>query len=222
MPSVASAAAVITGFSRVPPFARGLVRDMRVRWACEEIGRPYRMELIDAFAPRSAEYRARQPFGQVPAFTDGNVDLFESGAILLYLGEQDESLLPHAGETRWKAISWLFAALNSVEPMLMQIVNLDVFNAGKDWAAAARPNVVELATARLKSLSDALGGREWLAGPFTIADIAMVTVLRNLNHTDILAGFPNVAGYKARGEARPAFRSALDAQLVELDRGDSA
>ena len=213
MPLDSSAKTVVTGFSNVPDFAQGMVRDMRVRWACEEIGRPYRTELFDAFAPRPEGYRHWQPFGQVPAFDDGNVRLFESGAILLYLGEQDERLLPRDEQECWQATAWLIAALNSVEPMLMQIVALDIFHASEDWTKAARPSAVELAEMRLRSVSEALDDKEWLIGRFTVADIMMVTVLRNVKHTDIIAGFPNLAGYQERGEARPAFRQALADQL---------
>lgn len=214
MPLDQNADTVVTGFSNVPDFAKGKVRDLRVRWALEEIGRPYRADLLDAFQPRSDEYRAWQPFGQVPAFDDSAVRLFETGAILLYLGEQDERLLPRETGARWQATAWLISALNSIEPMLMQIVLLDIFNAGQDWAAAARPSAVALAQARLASLSDALGSRQWLADRFTVADIMMVTVLRNVDHTDILAAFPNLTAYKARGEVRPAFERALTDQIA--------
>jgi glutathione S-transferase len=214
MPLRTDAPTVITGFSKVPEFAHGMVRDMRIRWAMEEIDRPYRTELLDAFQPRPDGYRQWQPFGQVPAFDDGVVRLFESDAILLYLGEQDQRLLPREPEPRWAATAWLISALNSLEPMLMQIVNLDVFNAGKEWAAEARPSAVSLAEMRLKSVSDALGAQAWLTGRFTVADIMMVTVLRNVKHTDMVAGFPNLADYQARGEARPAFRQALADQLA--------
>lgn len=214
MPVDQSATTVVTAFDNVPGFARGLVRDLRVRWALEEIGRPYRPQFLDAFAPRPDEYREWQPFGQVPAFAEGDMRLFESGAILLYLGEQDERLLPRDPAGRWAATSWLIAALNSVEPMLMQIVNLDVFQAGKAWTKEARPSAVELARARLKSTENALGGNDWLAGGFSVADIMMVTVLRNINHTDILAEFPSLSAYKARGEDRPAFRRALAEQMA--------
>ena len=214
MPTDQTATTVVTGFDNVPGFARGMVRDLRIRWALEEIGRPYRPQLMDGFAPRPDGYREWQPYGQVPAFDDGQVRLFESGAILLYLGEQDERLLPRDPAGRWQATSWLIAALNSVEPMLMQIVNLDVFQAGKSWTKEARPSALELARARLKSTENALGGKDWLAGRFSIADIMMVTVLRNLDHTDILAEFPGLSAYKARGEARPAFQQALADQLA--------
>jgi glutathione S-transferase len=214
MPVDQTATTLVTAFDNVPGFARGKVRDLRVRWALEEIGRAYCPHPMNAFAPRPEGYRDWQPFGQVPAFADSDVRLFESGAILLYLGEQDERLLPRETAGRWAATSWLIAALNSVEPMLMQIANLDIFQAGKSWAKEARPSAVEMAQARLRSTENALGDKEWLAGSFSVADIMMVTVLRNLDHTDILAEFPALSAYKARGEARPAFQRALEDQLA--------
>lgn len=213
MPLCDDAATVISGFSNVPPQVRGHVRDLRIRWALEEIGRDYRLDLIDAMAPRSGEYRQWQPFGQVPAFDDGEIRMFESGAILLYLGEQDPHLLPTAPQARWQAITWLFAAGNSVEPALAHLNGLDLFFAQEPWAEQARPGAVKQARRKLASLQKALGERTWLAGPFSIADVLMVTVLRLLDHTDILAEFPALAAYKARGEARPAFARALAEQL---------
>jgi len=207
---------VITAFEWVPDFARGLVRDLRVRWALEEIGRPYETELLNARAPRPEEYLARQPFDQVPAFTDGDLQLFETGAILLYLGEQDERLLPAQGQARWDAIAWLFAALNSVEPVLSRIVAYDIFNKDKDWTVPAREAALSLCRQKLKRVNDALAGKEWLAGQFSVADIAMVTVLNNLRHTDLVAECPSLAAYKARGEARSAYKRALDAQLADF------
>jgi len=214
MPLDPSSDTVVTGLDNVPDFAQGVVRDMRIRWALEEIGRPYRAELFNAMEPRPGAYLDWQPFGQVPAFADGKVRLFESGAILLYLGEQDERLLPRDPAARWKAITWLIAALNSVEPMLMQIVSLDIFQAGQPWAKDARPSAVEFARQRLSRVAEALGDGEWLAGDFSIADIMMVTVFRNLRHTDIIAGFPTLAAYQARGEQRPAFKRALVDQMA--------
>ena len=204
----------ISAFKWVPDFAQGMVRDMRIRWALEEIGQPYEAVLYDATQPRDADYRQWQPFGQVPAFDDGNVRLFESGAILLYLGEQDERLIPRSSQAKWETTTWLIAALNSVEPMLMTIVMYDIFHRDKDWATAARPAALELAEARLKSLSDALAGKDWLTGQFSIADIMMVTVLRNIKHTDIINGFPKLAAYQKRGEERPAFKRAMEAQMA--------
>ena len=216
MPPDPNATTVVAAMRNVPGFAHGLVRDLRVRWALEEIGRPYRTQLYEGMQPRPTEYREWQPFGQIPAYADGTVRLFETGAILLYLGEQDERLLPRDAQAKWNATAWLIAALNSVEPMIMQIVSLDVFNADKDWAKQARPAAVEFAETRLEGVADALGDKDWLAGPFTVADIMMVTVLRNLRHTKIVASFPALAAYQARGEARPAFRLALADQAADL------
>lgn len=213
MPQCDSASTVLTAYADVPAPVRGQVRDLRIRWALQEIDRDYRVDLLDVFKPRPDSYKAWQPFGQVPAFDDGQQQLFESGAILLYLGEQDARLLPVDPATRWQAITWLFAALNSVEPFVAQIAMLDLFQAGKPWAAEARPSAVKLLTARLVDLQTALGERDWLAGSFSIADILMVTVLRILDHTPILQDYPALAAYKARGENRPAFRRAHAEQL---------
>ena len=213
---------VVTAFSWVPEFARGLVRDLRVRWALEEIGRPYDTDLLNARSPRPDEYLARQPFDQVPAFRDGELDIFETGAILLYLGEQDDRLLPAGGQPRWTAISWLFSALNSVEPVIQRIVSYDVFHKDKTWAPDARAASLGLCQQKLKRVADALAGKDWLAGRFSIADIAMVTVLNNLRHTDLVAEYPALAAYKARGEARPAYKRALDAQMADFKEDEPA
>jgi len=207
---------VVTAFDWVPEFARGLVRDLRVRWAFEEIGAPYASELLSARAPRPDDYVARQPFEQVPAFRDGALKMFETGAILLYLGEKDARLLPADPQARWTAISWLFAALNSVEPVIGRIVAYDVFNADKDWAPPAREAALGLCKQKLKRVADALAGRDWLAGEFSIADIMMVTVLNGLRHTDLVAEFPALAAYKARAEDRPAYKRALAAQFADF------
>jgi glutathione S-transferase len=207
---------VVTAFDWVPDFARGLVRDLRVRWALEEIGRPYDTELLNARAPRPEEYLARQPFDQVPAFRDGDLNLFETGAILLYLGERDERLLPPHGQARWDAIAWLFSAFNSVEPFVMRITHYDLFHKDKPWMPEAREAQLPLCRKKLERVADALAGKDWLVGPFSIADIAMVTVLNNLRHTELVAEFPALAAYKARGEARPAYKRALDAQYADF------
>lgn len=216
MPMDSKADAVVSALRDVPRFAHGNVRDIRVRWALEEIARPYRTELYGGMQPRPDEYREWQPFGQVPAFRDKDVQLFETGAILLYLGQNEERLLPRDERARWQATSWLIAALNSVEPMLMQIVNLDIFNADKDWAKAARLAAVDFAEQRLKSTAEALGDREWIAGGFSVADIMLVTVLRSIRHTEMAAKFPNLASYQQRGETRPAFQRALADQTRDL------
>lgn len=204
----------ITAFNWVPDFAKGQVRDHRIRWALEEIGRDYKVELLDATKPRPDHYKEWQPFGQVPAFDDGEVRLFETGAILLYLGEQDQRLLPTEQRRRFDTTAWLFAALSSIEPFLIQVILYDIFHADKDWAEAARPAAVELVEQRLADLSRALGERDWLSGDFTVADIAMVTVLRILDHTDILSAYPKLVAYRKRGMDRPAFQRAIDAQIA--------
>jgi glutathione S-transferase len=208
---------VVTAFNWVPDFAKGLVRDLRVRWAFEEIGRPYQTELFGAGAPRPEDYLQWQPFDQVPAFADGDLKFFETGAILLYLGEQDERLLPPDGQARWTAISWLFAALNSVEPMVVRITSYDLFFKDKPWAPGAREAALGWCTQKLKRVNDALGDNEWLAGPFSVADIAMVTVLNNLRHTELVAEHPTLAAYHKRGTERPAYQRALAAQLADFE-----
>jgi len=207
---------VVTAFDWVPEFARGLVRDLRIRWALEEIGREYDSELFSARAPRPDSYLSWQPFGQVPAFADGDLKLFETGAILLYLGEQDERLLPPDGPARWAAISWLFAAFSSVEGYVQRITSYDLFHKDKPWQPEAREASLGICKDKLKRVADALEGKDWLAGQFSIADIAMITVLNNLRHTDLVAEYPTLAEYKARGETRPAYKRALDAQYADF------
>ena len=213
MPLNPSAAVEITAFRWVPDFAAGLVRDLRIRWALEETGRDYRVRLLDAMNPRPADYFHEQPFGQVPAYRDDEVQLFESGAILIHLGLGDERLLPTDANGRMRAIAWLIAALNSVEPMIFDLVNIDIFNRGQDWTRERRPQVVEKIQERLRLLAEALGDRDWLEGRFTIGNLMMVSVLRNLRHTELVAEHPRLAAFVARGEARPAFQRALVDQL---------
>jgi glutathione S-transferase len=208
-----TAAIEITAFRWVPDFAAGLVRDLRIRWALEEIGRPYRVRLLDAMNPRPAEYFQEQPFGQVPAYRDEQVQLFESGAILIHLAIEDERLLPLDRNQRMRSVAWLIAALNSVEPMIFELINIDIFNRGQDWTRERRPQVVEKIETRLALLAEALGDKDWLEGRFTIGDLMMVSVLRNLRHTELVAGQPRLAAYVARGEARPAFQRALSDQM---------
>ncbi len=204
----------ITAFRWVPAFAQGLVRDLRLRWALEEIGRPYSVRLLDATKPRPAEYFCEQPWGQVPIYKDKEVELFESGAILIHLGMQDERLLPTDPQGRMRGIAWLIAALNSVEPTIFPLILVNVFNRGEAWADEARPKFMERIEARLKGLSDSLGDKEWLEDRFTIGDLMMVSALRQLRNDDILNQFPNVSTFVKRGEARPAFQKALSDQLA--------
>ena len=208
---------VVTAFDWVPDFAKGLVRDLRVRWAFEEIGESYAVEKFGAANPRPEDYVKWQPFEQVPAFRDGEVEIFESGAILLYLAEKHDALLPKDEQARWRAISWLFAGLNSVEPSCTRYFAYSVFNADKDWAAGATEAVLPLLRQKLKRVTDALGDQQWLAGEFSIADIMMVTVLNSLKGTDFVAEYPTLAAYQQRATARPAYQRALAAQLADFD-----
>ena len=213
MPVDPDANVEITAFRWVPDFAAGLVRDLRIRWALEEIQRPYRVRLLDATNPRPAEYFLEQPFGQVPAYRDDQVQLFESGAILLHLAIEDERLLPLDRNRRMRSVAWMIAALNSIEPIILQLLAIDIFNRGQEWTRERRPQVVEFLEGRLGRLSDALGDKEWFEGSFSIGDLMVVAVLRQLRHTDIVAKFPNLAALVARAEARPAFQRALADQL---------
>lgn len=213
MPVESTASTEVTAFRWVPDFAAGLVRDLRIRWALEEIERPYQVRLLDAMNPRPADYFHEQPFGQVPAYRDDEVQLFESGAILIHLAIEDERLLPFDRNARMRAVAWLIAALNSVEPMIFELINIDIFSRGQEWTKERRPQVVEKIEARLKLLSDALGDQEWFEGRFSIGNMMIVAVLRQLRHTDIVGKTPNLAALLARAEARPAFQRALSDQL---------
>lgn len=203
----------ITAFDWVPDFARGLVRDLRPRWACEEMGLAYRERLISA-VQRPEWYFDEQPWGQVPVVHDGGLSLFESGAILLYLAEREGRLLPASGQPRADALSWLFAAFNSVEPGFMELANCTIFSAKEDWAKARKPSLLEQIGKKLDRLEAALGEREWLAGEFSIADIAMITILRIPRDRPPVTDRPALLAYRERGEARPAFQRALAAQLA--------
>ena len=202
----------ISAFRWVPPFAQGVVRDLRVRWALEEAGLDYRVRLLGPERP--SDYLQEQPFDQVPCFKDGKVSMFESGAVVQYIGEQSETLLPRETHDRYRAIQWTYAALNSVEPAILNLLSIDIFFAGEEWAKLRRPGAEDFTKLKLKRVSDWLGDKPWLEGDrFTIGDLVMVTVLRFLRHTDLVAGFPNLADFVRRGEARPAFQRALSDQL---------
>ena len=214
MPVESTATAEVTAFRWVPEFAQGLVRDLRIRWALEEMGRSYRVRLLDALHPRPADYFCEQPFGQVPAYRDEQVQLFESGAILIHLGLQDERLLPANTAEKMRAIAWLIAALNSVEPAILPLIMINIFNRGESWTEEAKPKFVERLESRLKCVSEALGEKDWLEDRFTIADLMLVSVLRQLRGTGALDKYPNLEALVARGEARPAFKRALADQLA--------
>ena len=212
MPLNPNASIEITAFKGVPDVAQGVVRDLRARWALEEAGLDYRVRLLGM--PRPPEYLKEQPFDQVPCFNDGKVRIFESGAIIQYIGEQAEVLLPRDPQGKYRAIQWTYAALNSVEPAILNLLLIDVFYKGEEWATLRRPGAEEFAKLKLKRLSDWLGDKEWLEDRFTIGDLMMTTTLRFLRHTDLVAQVPNLTAYLKRAEARPAFQQALADQLA--------
>ena len=204
----------VTAFRRVPPFAEGLVRDLRVRWALEEAGLAYHAMLIGPEDQSTPSYRALQPFGQVPAYREEGLELFESGAIVLHVGERSEILLPRDPLGRARATAWMFAALNSVEPEVQQLAAIDLFYTDQAWAKESRPTAVEAVRSRLTVLADRLGRRDYLEDRFTAGDLLMTTVLRILRHTDLVAEHPALDAYVRRCEARPAFQKALADQLA--------
>jgi glutathione S-transferase len=199
----------LSAFRSVPPFAQGLVRDLRVRWALEEAGIPYRERLIGPEDMAGAGYRALQPFGQVPAIETDELKLFESGAIVLHIAERSQALMPSDANGRARTSAWMFAALNSVEPAIQTLAQLDLFHAKEAWAPARRPTAVEAVQKRLAALEAWLGGRDYLEDRFTAGDLLMTTVLRILRHTEIVAERPALKAYQERCEARPAFKKAL-------------
>ena len=199
----------LTTLKNVPPFAQGLVRDLRVRWALEEAGIHYETQLLTPNEHKSPEHVARQPFGQVPVIQDGELTLFESGAIVLHIGQCSDRLLPEETGARARAHAWLIAALNSVEPHIAQLVEVDIFHPDKEWAQMRRPLVEKGLIARLECLAEWLNGREWLEDEFSVGDLMMASVLRILRHTDLVTADPVLGPYLAHCEARPAFGRAL-------------
>jgi len=206
----------VSAFRWVPPFARGLVRDLRVRWALEEAGLRYETRLVGREDLNSKDYRAMQPFGQVPVYEEDGLVLFESGAILLHIARKSEALMPADAKEQARTSAWMFAALNSIEPRVQHLAGLDVFHAEEDWAKARKPGALKDAQMRLEALSDWLEGRDHLENRFTVADILMTTVLRILRHTDIVTNMPTLEAYRLRCEARPAFARALAAQMADF------
>jgi glutathione S-transferase len=209
----------ISAFKWVPDFAKGQVRDLRVRWALEEAGLTYRTRLLEQGDQDQPQYRALQPFGQVPVFEEDGLVLFESGAIVLHIGERSEALLPRDSGARARAVQWLIAALNSIEPFVMNVAAIDLFYAGEEWAKLRRPGAAAFIERRLAALSRSLGDKDFLDGErFTAGDLMMSTVLRILAHTDIVAREPRLAAYLDRCTARAAFKRALAAQLQDFRR----
>jgi glutathione S-transferase len=205
---------VISSFAWVPESARGYVKDIRPRWALAEAGLHYEVRLVTGDEANGTEYRRWQPFGQVPAYRDDEVELFESGAILLRIASLSRHLAPHDAQEAAQVQAWVFAALSSVEPRVEALVHPGVFHAGEDWVAGHRPHAERLVDLRLKSLSGWLAERDWLTGRFGVADIVMATVLRNLEDEPVIARHPVVSAYLDRCLARPAFGAARAAQIA--------
>lgn len=213
MPLNPNADIEITAFRWVPEGPRGLVKDLRIRWTLEEAGLDYRVRLIGMERPPG--YLNDQPFNQVPCLRDDTVQIFESGAILQYIGEKSEALLPRDPQGKYRAIQWVCAALSSVEPFVQRRVLLDSIYAGEEWAQLSKPNADQMARLRLQQLSDRLGDKLWLEGDrFTIGDLMMVTVLRIADRGKLLADFPNLKAIVERGQERPAFSQALADHLA--------
>lgn len=206
----------VWGFSWVPPFAQGLVRDLRVRWALEEAGLAYESRWIDIEERSSDAYRRKHPFGMVPVLESGDGTLIESGAIVYAVAEHCEALMPPG--QRIETLTWMFAALNTVEPPLWNLFVMDQLHHGEAWTKLRRAGVVDEVRARLAALSEWFEGRDYLLGRFTAADILMTTVLRFIRHTDLVAGFPPLDAYVRRCEARPAFQTALRSQMADYVR----
>ena len=204
----------ITAFERSPDQGRGQARDMRVRWALEEVGQPYDVRLVSFSEMKQPAHRALHPFGQIPTYEEGDLALFESGAIILHIAERHAGLLPADANARARAIAWMFAALNTVEPPIVERSMATILEQGKSWYEERLPMLDVRVRVRLDELSSRLGDADWLDGAFSAADLLMVTVLLRLSGSGIVDEYPNLAAYVARGEARPAFRRAFDAQYA--------
>jgi glutathione S-transferase len=204
----------ITAFESSPDRGQGLARDMRVRWALEEVGQPYEVRLVSFSAMKEPAHRALHPFGQIPTYEEGDLALFESGAIVLHIAEHHAGLLPDDANARARAIAWMFAALNTVEPPILDLVIAKFLEGDKPWAEQRLPLVKERIRKRLGELSDRLGAADWLDGAFSAGDLMMVHALLRLKPAGLLDEYPNLAAYAARGEARPAFKRAFAAQLA--------
>jgi glutathione S-transferase len=204
----------ITAFEQSPDRGQGLARDMPVRWALEEVGQPYDVRLLSFSAMKESVHRAFQPFGQIPTYAEGDLVLFESGAIVFHIAEHHAGLLPRDANARARAITWMFAALSTVEPIIVQREVSLYLERDKTWHEERLPLVEERIRSRLDDLSARLGEGEWLDGAFSAGDLLMVQVLRRLSGSGILDDYPNLVAYVARGEARPAFKRAFDAQLA--------
>jgi glutathione S-transferase len=204
----------VTAFANSPDRGRGLARDMRVRWALEEVGQPYDVRLLSFAAMKQPGHRALHPFGQIPTYEDGNLALFETGAIVLRIAETHPGLLPNDSDARARAIGWMFAAVSTIEPPIIDLTIAKLVEGDRSWRAERLPLVEDRIRDRLQPLSVRLGDAEWLDGAFSAGDLMVIDVLRRLSSSGLVAEFANLAAYVARGEARPAFQRAFDAQLA--------
>ena len=204
----------ITAFERSPDRGRGLARDMRVRWALEEVGQPYDVRLVSFAGMKEPAHRKLHPFGQIPTYEEGDLALFESGAIILRIAERHTGLLPKDADARSRAIAWMFAALNTVEPPIVERSMAIILERDKSWHAERLAMLEDRVRVRLGELSSRLGDDEWLDGTFSAGDLLMVTVLRRLDGSGLVEKFPNLFAYVARGEARPAYKRAFADQLA--------
>jgi glutathione S-transferase len=209
----------ITAFERSPDGGKGLARDTRVRWALEEVGQPYEVRLVSFRALEESAHRALHPFGEIPTYEEGDLAIFESGAIVFHIAERHAGLLPKDTNARARAITWMFAALSTIEPPILEFANAKLLEADKSWAEERLPLVVDRVRDRLEPLSKHLGDADWLDGPFSAGDLMMVSVLRRLKPSGILNEYPNLAAYVARGEGRSAYKRAFDAQLAVYTAG---
>jgi glutathione S-transferase len=204
----------ITAYDRSPDGGKGLARDTRVRWALEEVGKPYEVRFVSFRAMKEPAHLAVHPFGLIPTYEEGDLVLFETGAIVWHIAEHGAGLLPDDANARARAIMWMFAALNTVEPPILELVTAKFAEGDKPWTQERLPLVIDRIRNRLNQLSDRLADAEWLDGAFSAGDLIMVSVLLRLKPSGILAQFPTLAAYVARGEARPAYQRAFDAQLA--------
>ena len=211
----------ITAFKNAPDRGRGLVRDMQVRWALEEVGQPYDVRLITFPDKNEPAHRARNPFGQIPTYEDGDLILFESGAIVLHIAETHAGLLPTDANARARAVAWMFAALSTLEPVALELTTIRIVENDKPWNKDRLPLVQDRVRARLQQLSDRLGDVDWLDGAFSAGDLLMIGVLRRVRLSGLLDGYPNLVAYVDRGEARPAFQRAFAAQLAVFNAASS-
>ncbi len=204
----------ITAFERSPDGGKGLARDTRVRWALEEAGRPYEVRLVSFKAMKEPAHLALHPFGQIPTYEEGDLALFETGAIVFHIAQRYAGLLPDDANARARAITWMFAALNTVEPPILDLTVAKIIEGDKPWSKERLPLVMDRIRDRLKPLSARLGSADWLDGAFSAGDLMIVSVLLRLRMSGILDEFPNLAAYVARGEARPAYQRAFADQLA--------